>query len=91
MPEAMVRPVVGRLDTEDLRLVVDRPATEDLPRVVDRLDTEDLRLVAGRLDTEDLRPVVGRPVAALATEDRRVAAGTAVRQWAAVTVRPANP
>ena len=75
----MVRPVVGRLDTEDLRLVVDRPATEDLPRVVDRLDTE------------DLRPVVGRPVAALATEDRRVAAGTAVRQWAAVTVRPANP
>ncbi len=79
MPEATVRPEVGRLDTEDLRLVVDRP------------DTVGLRPVVGRPDTVDLRPVVGRPVAVLVTEDRRVAAGTAVRPWAADTVRPANP
>ena len=77
----MVRPVVGRLDMEDLRPVVGRLDTEGLRPVGDRLD----------LDTEDLRRVGDRPVAVLAMEDRRVAAGTAVRQWAAVTVRPANP
>ena len=50
-----------------------------------------VRPVVGRLDTEDLRLVVGRPVAVLATEDRRVAAGMAVRRWAVGTDRPANP